>query len=48
MMPPILNSLGPFTDWLSGIMFKGLLSKYKDVSNATSAAKVGCRRPPSK
>lgn len=43
-MPPILNSLGPITDWLSGMLFKGFRSKYEDVSKATSSAKVGVHK----
>ena len=39
-MPPVLNSLGPITDWLSGIMFGPVIKKYDAVNKASSAAKV--------
>ena len=40
MMPPVLNSLGPLTDWLSSMVFAGLASKYDELSKASSFAKV--------
>ncbi len=40
MMPPIANSLGPITDWLSSQRIGALSAKYEDVSRASSAAKV--------
>ena len=40
MMPPVLNSLGPFTDWLSGMVFGSLASKYDELSKASSFSKV--------
>ena len=39
-MPPVLNSLGPITDWLSGILFGPVIEKYDAVNKASSAAKV--------
>ena len=46
MMPPILNSLGPITDWLSSRNIGAFSAKYNEVSRASSAAKV--RQRPSK
>ena len=46
MMPPILNSLGPITDWLSSRNIGSFSAKYDEVSRASSAAKV--RQRPSK
>ena len=40
MMPPIVNSLGPITDWLSSRRIGSLSAKYKGSSRASSAAKV--------
>ena len=40
MMPPVLNSLGPLTDWLSSMMYSGIASKYDELSKASSLAKV--------
>ena len=40
MMPPILNSLGPITDWLSSRQIGAFSVKYDEVSRASSAAKV--------
>ena len=40
MMPPIVNSLGPITDWLSSRRIGALNAKYEDFSKASSAAKV--------
>ena len=42
MMPPVLYSLGPITDWLSSKAIGGLSAKYDEVSQASSAAKVHC------
>jgi len=41
MVPPVLNSLGPITDWLSSKMINSFSTKYDEVSRASSAAKVG-------
>ena len=40
MMPPVLKSLGPITDWLGIKMFGSMIAKYDGVSRASSAAKV--------
>lgn len=40
MMPPVLKSLGPITDWLSTKMIGSFSAKYDEVSRASSAAKV--------
>ena len=40
MMPPFLNSLGPITDWLGGMMLGPLIKKYDAINQASSAAKV--------
>ncbi|CAL5224600.1 g7311 [Coccomyxa viridis] len=40
MMPPILNSLGPITDWLSSRQIGAFSAKYDEVSRASSAAKA--------
>ena len=40
MMPPVLSSLGPITDWLSRKMVNAFSTKYDEVSRASSAAKV--------
>ena len=45
MIPPMLGSLGPITDWLSSRRIGGLSAKYDEVSRASSAAKVHCCRP---
>ncbi len=37
-MPPVLNSLGPITDWL--ILFGPVIEKYDAVNKASSADKV--------
>ena len=42
MMPPIANSLGPITDWLSSRRIGALRAKYEDFSRASSAVKVHC------
>ena len=39
-MPPIVNSLGPITDWLSSRRIGGLSAKYEGFSKASSTAKV--------
>lgn len=39
-MPPILNSLGPITDWLSSRRISSFSTKYDEASRASSAAKV--------
>ncbi|CAL5224599.1 g7310 [Coccomyxa viridis] len=40
MMPPILNSLGPITDWLSSRRIGALRAKYDSFSKASSATKA--------
>ena len=40
MMPPVLNSLGPLTNWLSSMMVGGIASKYDELSRASNSAKV--------
>ena len=40
MMPPIVNSLGPITDWLSSRRIGSLSAKYEGFSRASSSAKV--------
>ena len=40
MMPPLLSSLGPITDWLSSRRIGAFTAKYDEVSQASSAAKV--------
>lgn len=40
MIPPFLNSLGPITDWLGGMMLGPLIKKYDAINQASSAAKV--------
>ena len=40
MMPPMLSSLGPITDWLSSRSIGAFSAKYSEVSQASSAAKV--------
>ena len=40
MMPPMLGSLGPITDWLSSRRIGRFSAKYDEVSRASSAAKV--------
>ncbi len=45
-MPPVLNSLGPITDWLSGILFGPVIQKYDAVNKASSAAKVSHKASP--
>lgn len=39
-MPPVINSLGPITDWLGSMMFKPMIAKYDEISRASSVAKV--------
>lgn len=40
MMPPIVNGLGPITDWLSSRRIGSFSAKYEEFSRASSAAKV--------
>ena len=37
-MPPVLNSLGPITDWLSGILFGPVIQQCDAVNRASSVA----------
>ena len=39
-MPPFLSSMGPITDWMSGVMFGPAIGKYAAVDKATGAVKV--------